>query len=237
MNTHDTTRLDMETLAREMFPDAYAAITDDRPMDPALVNQVADELARRQLAARRAGPAVFTDMADLSRWQPGTEPVLRHTEGLISAEADDDEREVHIWLHLPPGANVTIRFGDPEPAVTAEPEPDWAEPGAGQALARMTARSPHLETAVEELGRLGCEFLAPRHRVNSTGPGPNYVRFRHPTGAVGYLYPSYIEFRQATDADGLAGLPAARRTGPARVSFTHEAGLAAVRWLIERNTP
>ena len=227
MDTHDTTpRLDLETLAAEMFPAEYAAIDDDHPMDPVALALVHQELARRQLAAQPQ-PAAFTDMADLSRWQPGQD----HTE-----PAEDDERHVHIWLHLPPGATVTIQLGDPEP-VTAEPA--WSEPDAGQALARMLAsnRNPHLESAIEELTRLGCEFLAPRHGANSTSPLTAYVRFRHPSGrAAGYLYPTYFEFRRAADVEALAALPAARRTGLTRVAFTHEAGLAAVRWLIERHT-
>lgn len=38
---------DMETLAREMYPAEYAAITDDNPMDPGKVAAVKAELARR----------------------------------------------------------------------------------------------------------------------------------------------------------------------------------------------
>jgi hypothetical protein len=44
---------DIESIAREMFPAEYAAITDDRPMDPALVALVKAEQARRLAQAGR----------------------------------------------------------------------------------------------------------------------------------------------------------------------------------------
>ena len=42
--------LDLESVAKEMFPVAYAAITDNHPMDPRLEAEVVAELARRKAA-------------------------------------------------------------------------------------------------------------------------------------------------------------------------------------------
>jgi hypothetical protein len=46
---------EVEEVAQEMYPDDYAAITDDHPMHPQLVQNVLSEVARRKNAQRIVG--------------------------------------------------------------------------------------------------------------------------------------------------------------------------------------
>jgi hypothetical protein len=63
---------DREVLAKEMFPAEYAAITDDKPMDPAKVALVEAELIRRTSDVtedkRRAMHGMISEVEKLARY-------------------------------------------------------------------------------------------------------------------------------------------------------------------------
>jgi hypothetical protein len=121
---------DMETLAREMYPAQYAAITDDHPMDPALVRQVQAELDRRREAQARAAEAAGPEdyLCALPAPDGGTPP------------------EVHIHIEPPPDGGhgtVTVHLHDSGAglaALAAQVERCHAQL-AGQLAARAAARA------------------------------------------------------------------------------------------------
>jgi hypothetical protein len=96
--TDHTPRLDMETLAREMFPEQYAAITDDNPMDPALVQRVKDELARRQRETAQLEAADTEKKWAVEEWTYGGDTGAGKDKRSIWYGPDPDRRRL---LYVP----------------------------------------------------------------------------------------------------------------------------------------
>jgi hypothetical protein len=154
----------------------------------------------------------------------------------LAEATPDDEGALHVWLHLPPeNCTITIHLvSEDAPAPRLVPAPAWdtAAQEAERALGRL---GPRAAEAVAGLRELGCGFIAPR-ALGGGRTRKNYVRFAHPSGAAGYLYPGYFKFlRRRHDRDVIDTQPGARvaatiTTFP--LAGGAGPGLAAVRALI-----
>ena len=159
------------------------------------------------------------------------------------------ERIVHLHLHIPANARVTLTIdaalnGEQVGPASIGPIPEEipgvplvTRPGLDEALARLTRRPNRagLDAVIAGLRELGYDLLVPHRYANSQSPESNKVRFRHArTGSGGYVHPSFIRINRPADRDRVRDLPGAEDAGHAvifRLGETAEPALAALRLL------